>query len=174
MKLLKLIPAIFLFASCADNREDIKTDAADSSFVSDTVFTPKAGADTSYEIVESKGYYVWDVNMKKKTLKRNPVLAASTNIEVDSVINGLNSQYENILLEKISINNDTIRLKINESQYLTNQVGSSGAAQYIAQAVINLTSVPGIKYVLIAFKGGDHASPGVWSRKDFPGYIIIQ
>jgi len=86
----------------------------------------------------------------------------------------LNNQYENILLEKVSIKNDTILLKINDSEYLTNQIGSSGAAQYISQAVINLTSVPGIKYVLIAFKEGNHASPGLWSRKDFPGYIIIQ
>ena len=57
MKLFKLIPAILLFASCAGNNNDTRTDDVDSSFVSDTVFTAKTGSDTSYEIVESKGYY---------------------------------------------------------------------------------------------------------------------
>ena len=82
--------------------------------------------------------------------------------------------FRSILLEKTGIKKDTLQLKIANSDFLTNQMGSSGPDQYLAQAVINLTSVPGIKYVQIDFKEGSHASPGVWSRKDFPGYIIIQ
>ncbi|MEP7163749.1 MAG: hypothetical protein ABI741_03595 [Ferruginibacter sp.] len=174
MKLIKLIAAILLFSSCGNNDHDVKDVDVDSTGIADTVYTPIKDPGSAYELVDAKGYYVWDVDMKKKTLRKNPALAASAYIDLDSVIKGLNQQYENILLEKVSTRNDTIILKIKDSEYLSNQIGSTGAAQYIAQAVINLTSVPGIRYVVIAFKEGDHASPGIWSRKDFPGYIIVQ
>jgi hypothetical protein len=172
MKLLKLIPAIYLFSSCGNNGNELKTNTVDSSVIADTVFTPIANPDSSYEVVNTKRFYVWEVDIEKKTLKKNPSLATVA-INADSVIDGLNRQYENILLEKINIHKDTINLKISDSDYLTNQIGSGGASQYIAQAVINLTSVPGIKYVHIDFKEGSHAEPDTWSRKDFPGYIII-
>ena len=173
MKLLKYLPCIFLFLSCAGNNGDVNIGAIDSSKIANTATVILAHPDSSYEIVSENAYYIWEVNMEKRTLKKNPALGSS-NANVDSVINGLNMQYENILLEKTGIKKDTLQLKIESSDFLTNQMGSSGPDQYLAQAVINLTSVPGIKYVQIDFKEGSHASPGVWSRKDFPGYIIIQ
>ncbi len=165
MKLLKFILPILLFASCNSNND------VDSQGIADTVYTPISNTTASYEVFEPKGYYVWDVNVEKKTLKKNPAIVTE---DIDSVISGLNSQYENILLEKLALRKDTLHLKISNSEYLTNQMGSSGPDQYIAQAVINLVSVPGVKYVHIDFKEGSHAAPGTWSRKDFPGYIIIQ
>lgn len=173
MKQIKLFIVILFFASCGNNSDDVETTVTDSTGKADTVFTALADKGKSFEVLGPKGFYVWDVDMEKKTLRKNPALSA-TNINADSVINGLNRQYENILLEKVSISKDTIKLKIKDSDYLTNQVGSTGAAQYMAQAIINLTSVPGIKYVLIVFKEGSHASPGLYMRKDFPGYIILQ
>ena len=173
MKLLQLILAIILFSSCGNNSSDVNTTDVDSLGIADTTYTAIENPGTAYEVIEIKGFYVWEVDLKKKTLKKNPGLI-STSINADSVISGLNRQYENILLEKVSIAKDTINLKITNSDHLTNQIGSTGAAQYIAQTVINLVSVPGIKYVHIDIKEGDHAGPGTWSRKDFPGYVIIQ
>ena len=173
MKLIKLIPAFFLFASCSNNSNDTDETGIDSSKIADTTYTAFAKPDSNYEVVNESGYYIWDVDAEKKTLKKNPVIETAT-ANIDSVISGLNRQYENILLEKVSMQNETLNLKIADSDYLTNQIGSSGAAQYIAQAVINLTSVPGVKYVHIDFKMGSHATPDTWSRKDFPGYIIVQ
>ena len=173
MKLIKLIPALFLFSSCGGNSSsDIKSPEEDSSEIADTSVTMIKEPGTAYEVVNAKGFYVWDVDVEKKTLKKNPQLS-DANINADSVISGLNQQYENILLEKININKETINLKIASSDYLTNQIGSSGAAQYIAQTVLNLTSVPGIRYVHIDFTEGSHAAPGTWSKKDFPGYIVV-
>ncbi len=175
MKLTKLLPVILFLTACNSNRTDAGNADADSMTTEtvDTTYTALAKPDSSYEVVNTKGYYVWEVDEDKKTLKKNPAVSTSS-VNADSVISGLNQQYENIQLEKIDIKNETIDLKIINSDYLTEQMGSSGAAQYLAQTVINLTSVPGIKYVHIDFKMGSHASPGTWSRKDFPGYIIIQ
>lgn len=171
MKLLKLIPVIFLFASCGNSNDETKINDVDSPGIADTIYTPISSPTASYEVIGPKGYYVWDVNVEKKTLKKNPAIVTA---DIDSIISGLNNQYENILLEKVVLRKDTLHLKISNSEYLTNQMGSGGSDQYIAQAVINLVSVPGIKYVHIDFKEGSHAAPDTWSRKNFPGYIIIQ
>ncbi len=170
MKIFNLILIVGLISSC-NNPED-KTAEPEPTENPDTVYNRIADPGTSYEVVETKGFYVWKVDAEKKTLKKNKNINDHS-IDADSVINGLNRQYADILLEKISLKKETIHLKISNSDYLTNQIGSTGAAQYIAQAVINLTSVPGIKYVQIDFKMGSHASPGIWTRNDFPGYIII-
>jgi hypothetical protein len=173
MKLTRLIPAIIFLCSCNNNNGDDTVTEIDSSRVADTTYNLFAKPDSNYEIVNTKGFYVWEVDIDKKTMKRNPDLG-NKSVNADSVISGLNQQYENILLEKVGFRGDTIKLKIKDSEFLTEQSGSSGAAEYIARAVINLTSVPGIKHVHIDFKEGSHAQPDTWSRKDFPGYIIIQ
>lgn len=173
MKHLILIASVIIISSCNNNSSEDKMAETDSIVTSDTVYTALADTAGPVEVLQTKGFYIWDVNREKKTIRKNPALSATT-INADSVIHGLNRQYENILLEKVSVSRDTIKLKIKDSDYLTNQIGSTGAAQFMAQAVINLTSVPGITYVLIVFKEGSHASPGLYSRKDFPGYIIVQ
>lgn len=139
----------------------------------DTSYTYFAKPDSTYEVVNVEGYYVWKVDAVKKTIRRNPALRLHV-ADIDSIIHGLNQQYPEIQLSKIAIQHDTLVLFIKDALYFTNQMGSSGPAQYLAQAVINLTSVPGIKYVHIDLKEGEHAGPGTWSRKDFPGYIIIR
>jgi hypothetical protein len=53
-------------------------------------------------------------------------------------------------------------------------MGTSGAAQYLAEVIINLTSVNKIKYVKIDFDEGSHATPGIWSAKDFNYYKEIR
>lgn len=173
MNLIRITLLSLILSSCGNNSSDVKVSAIDSSQVTDTSFTTFANPDSSYEIVNARGYYVWEVNAEKKTLKKNTSLTAAA-ANIDSVISGLNKQYEDILLEKTGIKNDTLQLRIKDSDYFTNQMGSSGPEQYLAQAVINLTSIPGIKYVQIDFKEGNHASPGTWERKDYPGYIIVQ
>jgi hypothetical protein len=49
-------------------------------------------------------------------------------------------------------------------------MGSTGAEVYVADVVLNLTAVPGIKYVDIQLKEGSHMQPGVWSLEDFTKY----
>lgn len=168
---LILIAGLISILSCNNSNKEVEKSNIDSSKLVDSSYTEIW--DSGYEIVHANPLYIWEVNAEKKTLRKNPSLA-SMNINADSVINGLNREYDQVKLEKISISNGTITLRINDSDYFTNQMGSSGASQYLAQAVINLTSIPGIKFVRLEFKQGSHASPGTWSRRDFPGYIIIQ
>ena len=91
-------------------------------------------------------------------------------LHVDSLIKGLNEMNEKILLQKVKISGDTIYTEIKDSRYLGNEMGSTGAEIYIADLVLNLTEVPGIKYVQLQLTEGSHVQPGTWSKKDFAKY----
>jgi len=173
MKLIRFFPLLFLCPACGNNSGDSTTSEINSLKIADTFHTSMLHTDSSDKIVAARAYYLWEVNAAKKTLRKNPLVAVA-DANIDSVIFGLNLQYEDIIFEKAGLKKDTLQLKINDSNFLTNQMGSGGQARYLAQAVINLTSIPGIKYVQIDFKEGNHAVPVTWSRKDFPGYIIVQ
>jgi len=89
-------------------------------------------------------------------------------LNTNYILNFLNSTYPDIRMEPVSQYHDTLVVKIPNSRYLTQQMGSSGAQTYLAEATYNLTEIRGIKHVTILFKAGDHASPDTYSRSDFP------
>jgi hypothetical protein len=116
--------------------------------------------------------YIWKATPDYKKIKNTDIPAGLLN--ADSLIKGLNEQYENIFLEKIKISGDTIYTKIKNASYLTDQMGSTGAEVYVADVVLNLTAVPGIKYVNIDLVEGSHMEPGVWSLENFKKYTEVK
>jgi PBP1b-binding outer membrane lipoprotein LpoB len=116
--------------------------------------------------------YIWKATPDYKKIKNTDIPAGLLN--ADSLIKGLNEQYENIFLEKIKISGDTIYTKIKNASYLTDQMGSTGAEIYVADVVLNLTAVPGIKYVNIDLLEGSHMEPGVWSLDNFKKYTEVK
>ncbi len=46
-------------------------------------------------------------------------------------------------------------------------MGTTGAAEFLATATLTLTEYDDIKLVNFVFDEGDHAVPGLYSRKDF-------
>ncbi len=116
--------------------------------------------------------YAWLVDFDAKTIKRNPKLKKEY-LNVDTLIKGLNELYPNIKLDKVKMSGDTLFTEIKDSEYLGERMGSTGAASYIADVIINLTSINKIKYVKIDLNEGSHASPGIWSLKDFSDYKVV-
>jgi hypothetical protein len=116
--------------------------------------------------------YIWKATPDYKKIKNNNMPAGILN--ADSLIKGLNEQYENILLEKVKISGDTIYTTIKNASYLTDQMGSTGAEMYVADVVLNLTAVPGLKYVNIDLQEGSHMEPGVWSLDNFKKYTELK
>jgi hypothetical protein len=88
-------------------------------------------------------------------------------LSVPAVITFVNSLYPNVQLVWIKTAGDTVYLKIPEATYLTQQMGSAGPTIYFANAVFNLTEIPGFNYVNFGFDEGDHASPGTFNRENF-------
>lgn len=172
MKALILILP-FLFFACKDSSNEIKLVDNDSTrklFNKDSSLK-SFDADTS----KSAGtiQYAWLVDFENKTKKRNPKFK-SEYLNVDSLINVVNRLYPNIKLEQVKVSGDTLFTKIMDSKYLGERMGTSGAALYIAELIINLTSVDKIKYVKIDFEEGSHATPGIWSANDFNDYKEIR
>lgn len=153
-----------------DTNDEPEEVTVDSSY-DDTTMRYFDKPDSNFEVLGVDTNLLWTVDINSKSLKKPK---SSMTPVLGTVINSLNAQYPEIQLINPVMGHDTLIMKIPNSDYLTNQIGSSGAAQYLAQAIINLTSVPGVKYVKLNFVMGSHASPGVWDRSDFPGYIIVQ
>jgi hypothetical protein len=84
-----------------------------------------------------------------------------------SVINFINTGNPVIKLELVKISGDTVYAKIQEAEYLTQRMGSTGPTMYLAAAVYNLTELPGIRFVNFDFEEGDHAQPGTFNRDSF-------
>lgn len=110
------------------------------------------------------------VDVNNQTIKANP----GGSVDLDSVIQYLNSRYDSVKLEKVRQSHDTLYTVIRNSNYLGEQMGSTGSSEYLANAIINLTSVPGIRYINLDMEMHSHASPGVFSRKDYARFKILK
>src|SRR5690606_30123061 len=105
--------------------------------------------------------------------KRNPLYNERL-LNADTLIKGLNAKFPEIKMEKIRQSRDTLYTRIPNSQYLTQQFGSSGPEFYISQVVANLTSIPGVNYINLAFEPGDHAQPGVYNKKTVEDFRTVE
>jgi hypothetical protein len=109
----------------------------------------------------------WQATLNDSTGKLEMVSANTgpDSLTSTAVIAYLNSVHTNVQLQEIKLSGDTLYVKIPNATYLTQQMGSSGPALYFAEAVYNLTEVPGIRFINFDFEEGDHASPSTMSRE---------
>lgn len=146
--------------SCNTKQSDEKVTATDSIVLNKL-------ADSGS--LKTDAHYLWSADLAPKkgvTMKKlRPV--ATDSLTPTNIVQLLNETYPEISLRFTKSSNDTIFVKINNSNYLTQQMGSSGPEVYLADVTYNLTEIPGINFAAIIFKAGDHASPGVYSRTDF-------
>ena len=168
---MRIIFSILVFCvvfSCSNNAND--------KAVNDSTRLREIPIDSSEaDIVEltKEDFYTWKVNNDEKTIRKNPKLGDDV-LSVDTLIIGLNEMYPKVRLEKVKQSNDTLYTHIQDADFLTEKMGSSGSEQYIAQAVLNLTSAKGVKFVKIDFEMGSHAMPDTWSRESFKDYKEVQ
>lgn len=170
MKWLSLLLLLALL-SCENNAN--KESVADSTENNNPAAADTAALGPELPVADRRQYFLWEVDADQKTKKKNPQARPEYG-NVDTLITGLNELYPQIRLEKKRLSHDTLYTEIKDAQYLTEQMGSTGSEQYIAQAVLNLTAVKGINYVRIDFAEGSHASPDVWSRKNFSDYKEVK
>ena len=168
---MKNIFCLFFIASllaCNNNaKEEPKEEGTENSLADSIVaevFVPGSNPETRL--------YVWKTSPDYTKEFNNSIKPEYVN--ADSLIKGINEMNANVLLEKVKISGDTIYTEIKDSEYLGNQMGSTGAEIYVADVVLNLTEVEGIEYVNIKMKEGGHVQPGTWSKKNFEKYKPVQ
>lgn len=111
----------------------------------------------------------YNVEFDEKTQALS-IVKSSASVEDASaaeIISALNRKHTGIKLDLVNAGNDTIFVKIDDANNLTQGMGSTGAESYLAELTFSLTELKGIKAVDVDFKEGDHAMPGVYTRNDF-------
>ncbi|MEP6595616.1 MAG: hypothetical protein ABJA71_06695 [Ginsengibacter sp.] len=175
MKCFYAAIVICLITSCNQNNNVKNPDGTDTTEV--IPINADTSSITNNEIFdeenEAQNYLIWKTDLDSKVISKNPDFKNS-NLSIDSIIKGLNLKYREIPLEKIKLSHDTLYTHIKNSEYLGEQIGSTGAAFYLAETIINLTSVKGVKYVNMNFAEGSHATPGVFTRKDFGDFRVVE
>lgn len=116
---------------------------------------------------------VYEVNSEEKTMKRFTEFPDSA-FTAPRVINGLNEKYSNVQLQFIKQSNDTLYVSLPDNEFLGERMGSAGASSWFQDAVINLTSVPGVNYVNIDMEKRSHAMPGTFSKANTKEYKEIR
>jgi len=95
---------------------------------------------------------------------------APASLSLDVVLDTLNNRYSTANLQLQKHSGDTLFVKIADVSYLQ-QLGSSGNYGFMAEIVYSLTEIPDVNYVFLDFQEVDHATPGLYSRKDFDNKI---
>lgn len=88
-------------------------------------------------------------------------------LTAQQIVEAANIKYPQVRLVLIKVDRPIAYVKIEDSNYLTQQMGSAGAESYLAEVTFSLTSLKGITSVNFEFPEGDHASPGTYTRENF-------
>lgn len=120
--------------------------------------------DTGYIIGDT--VLAWETNADSMIMKRDSTVP-DTAITMTRTINGLNGKYPEVHIVFLRQSNDTAYTEVPDADYLGNQMGSAGALAWFADAVINITSVPGINYVSFKMDMQSHAASAVIGRDKY-------
>ena len=153
-----------LFACNSNKKETVKTPTEQE--ITDTVSSANSADSMKTIINRSMIWTVQPQDSDKQKLKAPDSLQIK-NFSSAQLINLLNENYPDIHLDFIKISHDTIYVKIPDSKVLANQIGDTGAENYLASATYTLTEMKDVHFVHIEMKAGDHAEPGVYTRDDF-------
>ncbi|MBM3415963.1 MAG: hypothetical protein FJY20_05860 [Bacteroidetes bacterium] len=149
MKNYFIIGGLIFLTACGSNKKDepeaAETDTVDAAFNWEASLNDRTG---QMEVIKKEE-------------------AGPDSLTASAVIAFLYKKNPNVLLQFVKISGDTLYVSIPDAHYLTQQMGSTGPQLYFAEAVYNLTEIPGIRYVNFDFEEGDHASPAVLGRDDF-------
>ncbi|NEU07592.1 hypothetical protein GZH53_04630 [Flavihumibacter sp. R14] len=102
-------------------------------------------------------------------MRKNPV-ARPGNLNEQDIIDALNLKYPQIRIDSLAIEGNKAIVRIEDASYLTQEIGSAGARVYLAEATYSLTEVGEIEAVDFRFKAGDHATPGILTRRSFESF----
>ncbi len=157
-KSILLLISLAILISCNNNASN--NNSAEDSLVIEAELLPDERLSWITEYDSLKNEFVLKQQRK----------VDGANLNAQGVIADINAVWEGIKLEFRRISNDTLYVAIPQSDYLTQQMGSSGSSEYMASATFNLTEISGIRYVNYDFREGDHLSPGTFSRANFKDF----
>ena len=163
-----IIAGLFLSALIGCSTNSTKEKDEPELVIADTVYEKVNDAETDTASVIKNAPSIWSADFEEATNTykiHKPVNSKLDTLSAQNLVALVN--WDSIHVDFIKISHDTMHVSIPNSKYLTQRIGSSGAENFMATTTFTLTEMKGIKYVNYKFTEGDHASPGVYSRKDF-------
>ena len=151
------------FASC-QNERPVEQSSSDTNIEEPAVTTKNAE-----KTLDVPWIAVFNDSTQLLEVKKNPV-ANPDNLNEQDIIDALNLKYPQIKIEAVSREGNKAIVKIANSVYLTQEMGSAGARAFLAEATYSLTEVNGIEAVDFRFEPGDHAMPGILTRRSFENF----
>ncbi|MBN1950775.1 MAG: hypothetical protein JW801_06200 [Bacteroidales bacterium] len=91
---------------------------------------------------------------------------------VKTMIDLLNRRNTPCKLEYLDQKGDTLYIRVLHDEYLTEQMGTTGAWCYLGETVVTLTENEEVNQVNIGMETGSHAAPGLYRRSDFEEMIL--
>jgi len=175
IKNLGIIILALLLVACNNqgpSKKKNQQDVGNKSITSDPLQlqdSTKSINESLPDIKQNLAIWVYDVMadtiVQRKTVKKDT-------LTYKKLINLINTDYNNLVhIDFLRISDDTIFVTIKNPDYLTHQMGSSGANEFMISTTFTLTELSGISWVSFDFKEGDHATPGTYSRKYFWDWI---
>ncbi len=163
-----IIAALLLstLSGCSTNSTEEKDEP--ELVIADTVYEKVNDTETDTARVIKNAPTIWSADFEEATNTykiHKPANSMLDTLSAQNLVSLLNQ--DSIHVHFIKTSHDTMFISIPESEYLTQRIGSTGAENFMATTTFTLTEMKGIKYVSYEFTEGDHASPGVYSRKDF-------
>lgn len=156
MRIFKIVFAVCLLFSCGSENQTNQENALQE----------QVGFSESDTII------IWNCDADKQ--ERSRIFTSDAAIQnVQPLINGINSIYPEIALRLVAISGDTLIVAMNEGKLLVNQMGSSGAEQYLSFAAMNLLEAKGIQFVQFSLPEGAHAKNSVWTKADFADWKML-
>lgn len=95
--------------------------------------------------------------VKLRSFKKDTLTAKT----IEAIVN---STWPKVQIKYLKTSKDTIFIAIPDSEVLTQQMGTTGADEFMISTTYSFTELNGIEYVSYQFEPGDHANPGVYSR----------
>jgi len=161
--LLLYLLVIITFASC-QNEKSVEESSSDANIEEPAVTTKE-----SEKTLDVPWIAVFNDSTQLLEIKKNPV-AHPDNLNEQDIIDALNLKYPQIKIEPVSREGNKAIVKIANSVYLTQEMGSAGARAFLAEATYSLTEINGIESVDFRFEAGDHAMPGILTRRSFENF----
>lgn len=159
----KVIPALLIVAlyssSCGDSKNEPQTDVPEQ-------ILPDAPEQSS-AVTDAPHFWSADADSAGVIAIRKVRPITNDSLNAETMLEYFNSIYPEIKLQKEKQSGDTLFLGIKDSRFLTNQMGSTGAFNYLQEVTYNFTEIRGINYLHFNFKEGDHAEPGYYDRSKF-------
>lgn len=164
----KLLVCIFLgSAIVACNSNDNQKEDVTKEPIPDTAATITHSPDSLQTIINTSPIWTVEQEVQGKEKLKKPGTVILDTLSSATLVKMINDNFPDIKLELVKVSHDTAYVKIPESIRLTDQMGDTGAENYLASATFTLTETKNIKYINFSFKRGEHAEPGVYSRENF-------